>query len=378
MKELEIQIADGSLYFIRQGARLEVSRYQGLAGHVEIPANVAVEAQENMADNATAVEAQENLADNATAVEVHSLPVAGIGKKAFLSKKYLRSVTIPAGVAEVGDWAFAYCDALREVTFEGRNVTFGKSVFLECPNLHCVRFPGMPDNESGSSQGFPCGGSGSLASSGQINGGSGSLASSGQTNGGSGSLTSTGYTTYCDGIGALTAAAVTQMESSYLLDASEIGSAEWLTKWDARMFAILGAADDEGYSKQILCGEEDYESADLETYLTNSRKKKVRLLLLRLLAPMGLDPVKADGLRSYLLAHTKGCQTEETWQVVRDEYGDRREFYELFATIGCFTKENAPSIIAETKEEHPEMKAFFLKYQADHFADHDFFAELEL
>jgi hypothetical protein len=365
MKELEIQIADGSLYFIRQGARLEVSRYQGLAGHVEIPANVAVEVQESMADNATAV-------------EVHSLPVAGIGKKAFLSKKYLRSVTIPAGVAEVGDWAFAYCDALREVTFEGRNVTFGKSVFLECPNLRCVRFPGMPDNESGSSQGFLCGGSGSLASTGLTNGGSGSLASSGLTNGGSTGLASAGYTTYCDGIGALTAAAVTQMESSYLLDASEIGSAEWLAKWDARMFAILGAADDEGYSKQILCGEEDYESADLETYLTNSRKKKVRLLLLRLLAPMGLDPAKADELRSYLLAHTKGCQTEETWQVVRDEYGDRREFYELFATIGCFTKENAPSIIAETKEEHPEMKAFFLKYQADHFADHDFFADLEL
>jgi len=352
MKELEIQIADGSLYFIRQGARLEVSRYQGLAGHVKIPANVDVEVQESMADNATAV-------------EVHSLPVAGIGKKAFLSKKYLRSVTIPAEVAEVGDWAFAYCDALREVTFEGRGVTFGKSVFLECPNLRCVRFPGMPDNESGSSQGFPCGGSGSLASS-------------GLTNGGSTGLASAGYTTYCDGIGALTAAAVTQMESSYLLDASEIGSAEWLAKWDARMFAILGAADDEGYSKQILCGEEDYESADLETYLTNSRKKKVRLLLLRLLAPMGLDPAKADELRSYLLAHTKGCQTEETWQVVRDEYGDRREFYELFATIGCFTKENAPAIIAETKEEHPEMKAFFLKYQADHFADHDFFAELEL
>ncbi len=317
MKELEIQIADGSLYFIRQGARLEVSRYQGLAGHVEIPANVAVEVQESMADNATAVEA-------------HSLPVTGIGKKAFLSKKYLRSVTIPAEVAEVGDWAFAYCDALREVTFEGRNVTFGKSVFLECPNLRCVRFPEIKN------------------------------------------------TTYCDGIGALTAAAVTQMESSYLLDASEIGSAEWLAKWDARMFAILGAADDEGYSKQILCGEEDYESADLETYLTNSRKKKVRLLLLRLLAPMGLDPAKADELRSYLLAHTKGCPTEETWQVVRDEYGDRREFYELFATIGCFTKENAPAIIAETKEEHPEMKAFFLKYQADHFADHDFFADLEL
>ena len=349
MKELEIQIADGSLYFIRQGARLEVSRYQGLAGHVEIPGSVRMEAAD--AEQTNSMNAQVAVTDQPEAEREKSLPVTAIGKKAFLSKKHLRSVTIPASVTEVGDWAFAYCDALREVTFEGRNVTFGKSVFLECPNLRCVRFPGLTNDEENPLQAFPCGNM---------------------------SLASAGYITYCDGIGALTAAAVTQMESSYLLDASEIGSAEWLAKWDARMFAILGAADDEGYSKQILCGEEDYESADLETYLTNSRKKKVRLLLLRLLAPMGLDPAKADELRSYLLAHTKGCPTEETWQVVRDEYGDRREFYELFATIGCFTKENAPAVIAETKEEHPEMKAFFLKYQADHFADHDFFADLEL
>ena len=365
MKELEFKIADGSLYFIRQGARLEVSRYQGLAGHVEIPGKVMAAEQKNATDQARDGEARIVTTDQPEAERELTLPVTSIGKKAFLSKKYLRSVTIPAEVAEVGDWAFAYCDALREVTFEGRDVTFGKSVFLECPNLRCVRFPGLMNDDANPLQAFPCGGSVSLASPGHMANANISLASP-------------GFTTYCDGIGALTAAAVTQMESSYLLDASEIGSAEWLAKWDARMFAILGAADDEGYSKQILCGEEDYESADLETYLTNSRKKKVRLLLLRLLAPMGLDPAKADELRGYLLAHTKGCPTEETWQVVRDEYGDRREFYELFATIGCFTKENAPAVIAETKEEHPEMKAFFLKYQADHFSDHDFFADLEL
>lgn len=260
------------------------------------------------------------------AEEAALFPVTSLAKKVFLSKKYLRSVAIPQTVENVGDWAFAYCDGLREVQFAGRNVRFGKDVFKECGNLECLKF--SADD--------------------------------------------------CKGIGALMAAAVTKMNGSYLLDGQEAGTREWLEKWDARMLAILNAQDDEGYSKQILCGEEDYESADLETYLANSRKKKVRLLLLRLLYPASLEERTAERLRRYLLAHTKGCDTDETWQVVREEYGDRREFYELFATLGCLTRENAPAVIAETGEEYPEMKAFFLKYQADHFAGDDFFAGLAL
>ncbi|MBP5281185.1 MAG: leucine-rich repeat protein [Lachnospiraceae bacterium] len=307
MRELEFRLPEGSLYYeVQRGVDGQkaavVTRYQGLASHVVIP-------------------------DRLPGEGAGLLPVVSVGKKAFLSKKYLRSVTVPSSVTEVGDWAFAYCDSLREVLFQGRNAQFGKAVFLECPSLRCVRFD---DTEC------------------------------------------------CEGVGALMAAAVTIMESAYLLDPKEAGSKEWLGKWDARMLAILGAADDEGYSKQILCGEEDYESADLDTYLTNSRKKKVRLLLLRLLWPMGLTAEVEERLRSYLLSHTKGCETEEAWQVVRDEYGDRREFYQLFAQIGCLTKENAPAIISETREDTPEMKAFFLKYQAQHFANIDFFGNLEL
>ena len=42
-------------------------------------------------------------------------------------------------------------------------------------------------------------------------------------------------------------------------------------------------------------------AADLETYLANSRKKKVRLLLLRLLYPMGLPKAQEKDLKSYLI-----------------------------------------------------------------------------
>lgn len=300
MEELEIKVPEGSVFYVRQGQGMEMTRFQGLAGQVNLPERLPGR--------------EENL-----------LPLRAIAKKAFLSKKYLRSVRVPACVEEVGDWAFAYCNDLREVSFESRSVRFGKAVFMECPNLRCVRFADQ-----------------------------------------------------CEAIGSLMAAAVTQMDAAYLLDAREAGSAEWLEKWDARMLAILRASDDEGYSKQILCGEEDYESADFETYLSNSRKKKVRLLLLRLLWQTGLGPDTAEELKNYLLAHTKGCGSEETWIVIREEYGDRKEFYRLFAELGCLTKENAAAIIEETREDCPEMKAFFLKYQADHLLMTDFFDNMEL
>lgn len=331
---MEHAIPEGSLTYTRQGQGLEITQYHGLAGQVVIPERLPWHAETNLKLHA-AEEGGTGMNLGSGAAE-KVLPVRQIGKKAFLSKKYLRSVTIPASVESVGDWAFAYCDSLREVCFEGRDVSFGKAVFMECPNLRCIRFlEGVRESDAEDAG-------------------------------------------KCEGVGALLAAAVTQMESPYLLDAKEAGSREWLGKWDARMLAILNAADDEGYSKQILCGEEDYESADLETYLRNSRKKKVRLLLLRLLWPMGLDAYTQRRLKDYLLAHTVGCESDETWQVVRENYGDRREFYELFASLGCLTKENAAAVIAQAPEDHPEMKAFFLRWQAEHFEAKSFFEDLEL
>lgn len=336
MQEFQYQCAEGSFTYIRQGRGLTIIGYQGLAGHVKIPGELPWEkAGEDACVPAEFIGKQEADAKG----EGEMLPVTGIGKKVFLSKKFLRSVLVPACVEEIGDWAFAYCDSLREVHFGGRDMHFGKDVFLQCPRLQGLYFAeDRAETEDGEGHEM----------------------------------------THMQGVAALLAAAVTQMGSPYLLDAAEAGSAKWLEKWDARMLAILHSPDDEGYSKQILCGEEDYESADLETYLANSRKKKVRLLLLRLLYPMGLSKAQEKDLKSYLLEHTKGGESEETWQVIRDECGDRRELYELFAGLGCFTGENAAAIIAETSQEYPEMRAYFLKYQADHFTEGDFFGSLEL
>lgn len=322
-REREYRMPGGSLYYEKvqeaEGeCEIRITRMQGLAGELEIPDRI----------------------------EDH--PVRVIGRKAFLSRKHLRRVTIPAGVREIGDWAFAYCDGLHTVILRtagrdeetrgggtrgigtrgigtrGETPRFGRAVFLECSNL---RFLYVNDEE---------------------------------------------------GTAALLAAAITVAEAPYLLDVCEAGGREWLEKWDARMLAVLHGADDEGYSKQVLCGEEDYGSTDPEAYESGRRRIKVRLLLLRLLYPAGLSPELRREMEAYLQAHTKGRAHEETWRVVLEEHGEESAYYRLFADIGCVSEENLEALLRDVGGEYPEMKAYLMRYKEERLGYGDFFGELDL
>jgi hypothetical protein len=143
------------------------------------------------------------------------------------------------------------------------------------------------------------------------------------------------------------------------------------------MLSIMNADDTEGYSKQILCGEEDYGSTDMEAYKSGSRKKKIRMAFIRLLYPDGLSYDNKKLLEDYILSHTKGCATEESWQIIRDEHGNDRDYYELFAALGCISIENISGILDDIGGEYPEMKAFFIRYKDEHDSG-SFFDELEL
>lgn len=263
--------------------------------------------------------------------ELDGCPVHAIERKMFLSKKNLRKVTVPACVTEVGDWAFAYCDNLHTAVFEG-NPVFGRAVFLECKGLKYLYVGTTPE-----------------------------------TAGGEGAS-----------VAALLAAAVTVADAPYLLDAQEAGSEEWLQKWDARMLVILQSPDTEGYSKQVLCGEEDYGSTDLTAYISNRRKWKVRLAFLRLLNPVGLEEDMRRELETYLQEHTKGCEGEETWKVVLEEHGDDRIYYQKFADLGCITEENFDSLLADVGEDKPELRAYLIRYKSEQFGVSDFFGGLDL
>ena len=87
-------------------------------------------------------------------------------------------------------------------------------------------------------------------------------------------------------------------------------------------------------------------------------------------------PALEQELKEYLLQHTKGCTSEETWSVCLREYGDDRDYYGLFCEIGCVNDGNIAGILEEIGDLHPEMKAYFLKSSEGESSS--FFDSLEL
>lgn len=297
MQEKEQEITGGSLYYEVKKDEVCITRYRGLSSEITVPDCL------------------------------EGCPVTIIGKKAFLSNKNLRRVQLPAGIREVEDWAFAYCDGLREVQIPKAEIRFGKAVFMECKRLERITDFGKDS--------------------------------------------------------ALLGAAVTAFDAYYMLDLFQVGTPQWLSMWDAKLVNVLHTPDTEGYSKQVLCGEEDYGSTDLDAYTSERRKEKVRLAMLRLLCDQGLSDSLREELREYLLSHTKGCVPngtgcEETWLVVWREHGNDREYYELFAELGCITDGNRNEILADIGEECPEMKAYFLNFGERNDASEQFFSGLDL
>lgn len=244
-------------------------------------------------------------------------PVVWIGKKAFLSNKALRKITLPDTIAGIGDWAFAYCGNLEQVIIPYRQIEMGQGVFKECGRL--VRIEDSTGRRDGAGR---------------------------------------------EDVAWLLAAVVNQLDAFYLFDLENVGTESWLAGWDARVKTLLALKDSEGFSKMLLCGEEDYGSRenDLGYYKEQKRRGKVRLAMLRLMHDYGLQEDLRANMREYLLAHIKGCETEETWQVVLEEHGDDRAYYEFLTSLGGVTKENFSQMMADMGERHTEMKAYLMRY----------------
>lgn len=252
-------------------------------------------------------------------------PVVKIDKKAFLSRKTLREICLPESIREIGDWAFAYCSNLERITLPAAGVVLGKSLFWECGKLERISSSAWEDEAA-----------------------------------------------------CLLAAAVTALDAGYLFEPEDVGSSEWLEKWDARLMAIMKAEDMEGYQNQVLCGEEDYGSTDVKAFVEKKRMYKVRLAMLRLLNPTGLSATCRQYYEAYLQRHTKGCEGEETWLTLLREYSEDRSRIQLFLDLGCANESNLDLLLKDMGEEHPELKATLLRYQDRHIGYRDFFEDLEL
>lgn len=262
--------------------------------------------------------------------QIAGRPVRGIYKKAFFNRSDLCAVSLPAALLEIGGWAFAHCVNLERVELAGRKVQMDKDPFLGCMRLKEICLPaGETSRDAGQ-------------------------------------------------VAPLLAAAAVRMEDPHLFSIAEAGEREWLDKWDARMLVILREPDESGFEKNVLTGEEDYASTDFERFVREKRKAKARLAYLRLLNPCGLSQDIRRELETFLQTHTKGCASEESWQVLWQEHGEEPPYYELFAALGCVTRQNLDGLLRDLQKEHPEMKAYLMRYQAETLGYSDYFSSLSL
>jgi len=257
---------------------------------------------------------------------IDGLPVVGIYKKAFFNSRFLVSLTLPDTLLQIDDWAFAHCPKLMRVSIPKKDMKLGRSIFLGSDKIEEIEL--VPGQDADTA--------------------------------------------------ALFAAAITLLDAEYLISASEAGSSEWLRKWDNRLLEIVRRPDMEGFTKQILCGEEDYGSTDMGLYAANRRKEKVRLCFTRLLHPLGIADAVKEELTAYLLDHTCGCDTQDTWDVIRDECAHKPQYYEFFAEIGGLTQENFDIALASLGERQPELKAYLMRFQEERLQRTDFFDSLSL
>lgn len=271
---------------------------------------------------------------------IDGLPVTAIGRKAFLSNKRIMEIRLPAELSQVGEWAFAYCSRLQRIRLPKREILFEKGAFLQCENLEAMIMTEVSEMESG---------------------GDAVMREPQQ----------------CD---RLLAATACKLDAPYLLDVLAAGTPSWMQQWDARLVELIERPDRDGYAQTLLCGEEDYEGRDndLNYFLNQKRRAKVRLCMLRLINDMGLSAARREWLEKYLKNHTKGCASEEAWEVVRDEHGQEPQYFDLLLECGGVEEQNFDALLADTGNELAELKAHMLRRKEELFGDRDFFDSLSL
>ena len=259
--------------------------------------------------------------------------VTGIGKKAFLSNKMLERISLPETVTRIDDWAFAYCAKLRSIILPYRRMECGQGIFKDCPALEQI----MDDRADVQDK-------------------------------------------KTVDVARMLAAAVGSLDAFYLFDLENAGSAEWLAKWDSRMMSVMERDDAEGFSRMLLCGEEEYGSRenDPDYYTEQRRKEKVRIAMLRLMHDYRLEAPMRSRLQEYLLAHVKGKETEETWTVILEEHGDDLKYYQFLTELGGVSADNFQPMMEDMGERHTEMKAYLMKYHGAQRTLENAFAAFEL
>ncbi|MCD8325151.1 MAG: leucine-rich repeat domain-containing protein [Lachnospiraceae bacterium] len=254
---------------------------------------------------------------------IEGLPVISVRRKAFLRANILERVTLPATVTRIEDYAFAQCGRLKEMKAPG-NVSLGAGAFKGYKSMERLALGDiLPDAQ------------------------------------------------------VLLAALCCHMKADYLLNDMERGSEKWFARWNQRLGSFLVENDEESYHDLAFCGEEDI-GIRMQDQIMDERKQKAYLCFLRLMHPAYLDGVGRKACTDYLLNHTKGCASEEAWQVLREQFADQMACYRLFAEIGGIHEAYLDDMIADLDDAHAEAKAFLIRYREENAQDHDIFSRFEL
>ena len=262
---------------------------------------------------------------------IEDSPVVAIGKKAFLSAKTLSRIEIPQSVAKIGDWAFASCSRLTELVLPKKTIEIGSGVFKDCGMLEKI----VLRSEDGDKE-----------------------------------------TCDNDDVFYLLAAAVSKLDAQYLFDVINAGTVDWFEHFDSTVTQLMLKDDSDGFSKMLLCGEEDYvgDDSNFDTYCLMKQKAKVRILLLRLLHSAGIDENAKARFASYLKEHMDNV----TWRVVLDEHGDEREYFDLLLDYECINNDNISRLIESMGEHNTGMKGYLMKVKSEQMNGSGFMDDLDL
>jgi len=258
--------------------------------------------------------------------KIEEKPVYKIVKKAFLSSKSLLEATLPDTIEVLEEWAFAYCSSLEKVSLPKKRLVLGKGVFFSCTSLREICCQPKREGEEHPWR--------------------------------------------------LLGAVPVMLDAEYLLTPWDAEEEHWVEKWDAKLFSLLCAEDSEGYSKVVLCGEEDL-NVNIEEFIAEKRRKKAQMALIRLGNPYRLREETKEKLLAYVRGCTKGCESEAAWEVVK-AHGEEHAYFEIFTQTGCLTEENFDAVLEDLGQEYAEMKAYFMRYKEEHMKREDFFDTLSL
>ena len=247
-----------------------------------------------------------------------------IDRKAFLSCKILRKVILPAGIENVGEWAFSKCTNLQSVNIDravGVNL-FGKGVFEGCDNLTEISFA---DTDKG--------------------------------------------------LARLLALTTNRMSNDYLLRSSDLGQKTWYDKWDISLMSVLKLDSNNMEADFATGGEEDLpfvgvgmvdgempdEGVD---FFKGIEKNKCLLAYIRLM----YDSYLSDSMREYLCDFIKerafGCSPAYAFNTLNEECGGDIEYYKIYMDVVKPDKETINKMAQSLNATLIQAKAFLIEQAA--------------